>query len=146
MMIRISIAAISCLFLLSSATQARQCPDKKATQVDGSIVNSGDEDTCGVGLVIFGVGGGLFGEKCPDAKILTPAHQECLGDDNEGTKCVADDDMIVERQSCACGGLVVPWIAVGIPTTCECDPPIAFGTVEDFKTMPCPEVQDPTAR
>lgn len=145
-MIRISLAACSMLLLWTNVTEAHECPDTKATQVDGFVVNSGDVDTCGIGLVVFGVGGGIFGESCPDYKILTPAHQECLGDTNDGTKCVADDDMAVTRQSCSCGGLVLPWIAVGIPTTCECDSETSFGTVEDFKTVPCPLEQDPSAR
>ncbi|MCC6408557.1 MAG: hypothetical protein IT453_15450 [Planctomycetes bacterium] len=132
------VSALAALATLAVARQSSSsCPDKKASQVPAEIKLSEATHTCGIGFVVFGVGGGIFGEECPETKITTPAHQTCQGEENAGTACVPEGDMAVTVRDCSCGGLVIPVIQVGIPTTCECDPPVNAGTVEDFKTVVC---------
>ena len=45
----------------------------------------------------------------------------------------------VTARNCKCGGLIIPGLQIGIPTTCECGEAYAFGTVEDAMTVPCPD-------
>jgi hypothetical protein len=116
------------------------CPDVKATQVDAELQQSGSPKTCGIGLVIFGVGGGIVGEKCYPMQTTVPAHQECKGENNPGTYCAPDGDMPVTSKMCHCGGLVVPIVQIGVPTTCVCGDSSNSGTVEDFKTQDCVNV------
>ena len=117
-----------------------ECPDQRASQVDAKVSYSGSAKTCGVGLVIFGVGGGIVGEKCYPLKITTPAHQECQGEPGEGTRCVPDGELEVKAEKCHCGGLVVPILQIGVPTTCVCSDAGSAGTVEDSETVLCAEV------
>ncbi|MBI5435073.1 MAG: hypothetical protein HZA52_19720 [Planctomycetes bacterium] len=129
---------VSALATLAVARQSTSsCPDTKATQVPVEITTAGATHTCGLGFVVFGIGGAILGEECPESKITTPAHQTCGDEENPGTACVPEQDMVVTVRDCNCGGLVIPVIQVGIPTTCECDPPMNAGTVEDFKTVVC---------
>jgi len=115
------------------------CADTKATQVDVEITKSGDAHRCGIGIVVLGVGGGLFGPRCVEHETRTPAHQACMGEANKGTKCVPETTLGVETRDCHCGGLVIPGIEIGIPTTCVCSDWFASGTVEDMKTVLCNE-------
>jgi hypothetical protein len=117
---------------------SQKCQNKMASQVQATSENLGSPKTCGIGVVVFGVGGGIVGEECFPLVVTTPAHQECKGRSNEGTKCVPDADLIVEKAKCKCGGLVIPIFQIGVPTTCECGKPTAAGTIEDAKTVECP--------
>jgi len=129
------IAVILSTFNLASASAP--CVDTAASQVEVSIIKHGDSERCGVGIVIFGVGGSLIGSKCSEHETRTPAHQACEGEVNAGTKCVPETSLAVETRDCKCGGLVIPWIEIGIPTTCVCGDWTNSGTVEDMKTALC---------
>ena len=114
------------------------CSDTKATQVDIAYTQQGSTERCGLGIVIFGFGGALIGSKCSQFEVKTPAHQICEGEPAEGMNCEFETAMTVEQRECHCGGLVIPGIEVGIPTTCVCDDTWGYGgTVEDFKTTSC---------
>ncbi len=117
-----------------------ECPDVKASQVDGSTeaAEGATVKTCGIGLVVFGFGGGIVGESCPSTQVKTPAHQACKGEVSEGKECLQDDDVPVTASDCQCGGLIIPGISVGIPIKCKCGDSYPFGTVEDAKTADCP--------
>jgi hypothetical protein len=114
-----------------------RCPDQKAQEVPASKVSKGAVKTCGIGVVAFGLGGAIFGSECPEAKITYPAHQVCAGDALEGHKCVKEQDLKVKREECDCGGLVIPWIEIGIPAKCVCEEVEGGGHVEDFQTKEC---------
>jgi hypothetical protein len=117
--------------------QSRSCPNVCASNVDARIVESADASTCGFGIVIFGFGGGLWGEDCPEFRLLYPAHQECRGATNPGTRCVPETALTVQKDRCDCYG-VLPIIESGFPLDCDCTPDAAGGgTVEDFKTEVC---------
>ncbi len=125
--------------LPSSALPGSSCPDTQATEVPLTVTESGGTERCGVGLVIFGIGGGLFGGKCPKFETKVPAHQVCEGEVGIGTRCVPEQDLPVHMRECGCGGLVVPGLEIGIPTNCLCDDWGATGAgfVEDAETAPC---------
>ncbi|MEM7309804.1 MAG: hypothetical protein AAF682_24220 [Planctomycetota bacterium] len=137
----------ACLVAAAAAAQeggdtggtGSRCPDTKASQIPGSSgpAAGASTATCGVGLVVFGFGGGIVGEPCPSTKVWVPAHQVCLGKPSEGTRCVPDGTRSVTARDCDCGGLVIPGLEIGIPTDCQCGPPYVFGDVEDFKTELC---------
>ncbi len=113
------------------------CPNVMASQVEAEYNYHGKPERCGVGIEILGVGGAIFGDLCYPYQSRVPAHQECMGKKNPGTRCVKDRDLIVRTRECDCAGLVIPWIKIGIPVSCECDDWYDDGTVEDFKTVPC---------
>jgi hypothetical protein len=114
------------------------CPNTKASQVDARTESLGDVDTCGFGFVIFGVGGGIFGDDCPEFRLFYPAHQVCRGEPAAGMHCVPSGALAVQKEECECGGLVLPLIELGIPTECVCtDDPAGGGTVEDATTQAC---------
>lgn len=120
-----------------------RCPNQKAIQVPGAseAAQGASVSTCGIGFLFFGFGGGIVGEDCPSAIVLTPAHQTC-GEPGPETMCVPDGDMPVTAKECHCGGLVIPGLEIGIPTSCDCGPSFPFGTVEDAKTVLCPDEGD----
>ncbi|MCC7012417.1 MAG: hypothetical protein IT454_07655 [Planctomycetes bacterium] len=121
---------------LGSATPS--CPDTKASQVDARVETAGDIDTCGLGLVIFGVGGAIVGDDCPEVRLFYPSHQECLGEKGVGKRCVSGGDLTVRKEDCECGGMILPLIEIGIPTECECKiDPAGGGTIEDSGTENC---------
>ncbi len=116
---------------------AGTCPDQRASQVDGKITQAGQMKVCGIGLVIFGVGGAIVGEDCWQFELKTPAHQECLGEPLPDYYCEKQGDLPVEMRTCKCGGLVIPGIQIGIPTECVCSEWSILGHVEDFQTAYC---------
>lgn len=120
-----------------SGSGGKACPDRQATDIPASEVHSGGTKTCGIGFVAFGLGGGLFGEDCPKVKYLYPAHQKCQDGKLEGHKCVSDGPVPVIRQECDCGGLVIPFLDVGVPAKCVCEETDGGGNIEDFKTEKC---------
>jgi hypothetical protein len=130
--------AVSTVAAQSGGSTGFQCPNEKASQVDAEVTESGGSETCGIGLVVFGIGGGIFGEECPGVRAYVPAHQVCSGEKSPGTMCTKQGDLIVTAEKCGCGGLVLPIVEIGVPTSCECEP-LPTGTVEDFQTVPCPE-------
>lgn len=140
-MLKMKLVSLAVLFLLLAATPLRtafaECPNTSASQVDVEFQAHGELKTCGLGFVIFGIGGAILGENCPEHETRVPAHQECRGAENAGTKCSKDTDLAVETRECACGGLVIPGIRIGIPTTCSCEGWYKSGTVEDFRTERC---------
>ncbi len=117
--------------------KADTCPDQKASQVDGKFTQFGNKKVCGLGIVIFGVGGSIIGEDCWQVEMKTPAHQECLGEPLPDHYCEKQGELQVEVRTCKCGGLVIPGIQVGFPTDCVCSDWTNFGSVEDFQTDYC---------
>ena len=102
---------VSSLGLVAFGAGDGGCTNKQATDVPVQITESGASERCGIGIKLFGYGGGLFGEKCPEFEILVPAHQKCTGEDNPGTDCAPEQDLPVQTRECSC--------------------------VEDFQTVPC---------
>jgi len=117
--------------------QGSVCANVKATQVDAEFETSGVPKTCGLGIVIFGVGGSIVGEKCYPLETTVPAHQTCQGEANFGTYCAPDGRIQVDSRECRCGGLVLPFLNTGIPAKCICKDADTQGTVEDFETKEC---------
>jgi len=134
----IAVLLITALFSDHSAAQAGQgCSNTKATQVPVEVTKSGSSERCGIGLVIFGFGGAIIGSKCKQFETMTPAHQTCSDEASLGNSCVLEGTEKVQTRECSCGGLVIPGIEIGIPTSCVCGDWYPNGTVEDFKTAPC---------
>jgi hypothetical protein len=123
--------------LFGGLASARDCPDQKATNVPPQVIESGDKETCGLGIQIFGIGGSIIGESCPKWLHLIPAHSDCLGDALVGYECRPVGTFAVQRQSCDCGGLVLPFIETGIPTSCECTDPVNAGGYITYGTFAC---------
>ena len=142
----IAIRTAAALLLVSIAARGtalaqdggRTCPDEKASQVPVEIVKGGDYERCGLGIVVFGIGGAILGSKCYEHEVRTPAHQECKGERAVDMSCVKETDLIVECRYCHCGGLIIPGLEIGLPVSCVCTEWYAFGTVEDFQTKACP--------
>ncbi len=116
--------------------QEVKCPDVKASQVSTAVNDLGDVVTCGLGIKILGIGGGLFGPSCPDKKETTPAHQECKGEKSEGNKCVPDGELSVVLEDCECSSATLFGTGILIPS-CDCTAVPTDGKVEDFKTALC---------
>jgi hypothetical protein len=122
----------------SQAMQVQGCMHQKATQVDSKTEDDGATKSCGlIGIRIFGWGGALFGEDCPEKKVTTPAHQECRGEKVPNFNCIKEGTLDVLVKDCDCGGLILPVLDTGIPLTCNCGPEHKEGTVEDFETVNC---------
>jgi hypothetical protein len=138
----VGVAAASLALVAGFVSARPDCANTKASQVQGTTQDQGTVHTCGLGLVVFGVGGGIFGTDCPSTQVFTPAHQECSLP-NPGTVCEPDDDMVVTKRECHCGGLILPIFEIGIPTECVCGPDVPFGTVEDAKTSRCDNAGKP---
>jgi hypothetical protein len=111
------------------------CPNLKSSQIDGRI-DEGPTVTCGYGFRIFGLGGGIFGEKCPTFKISYPSHQECAGEANQGTLCAPDGQLAVRREDCECVEHTLLGTGILFPD-CECGAAFDFGHIEDSATRPC---------
>ncbi len=121
-------------------TQTSDCNSLIAINKQPTVVDEGGTRTCGVGLVIFGVGGSIWGEKCPKIQHKTPAHQVCeivqlpIPDIFH---CQKEQNLPVYTRENSCGGAVIPYIEVGVPTTCNYGEWKENGDVEDFETVPC---------
>lgn len=113
------------------------CPNKRATNVEAEVKERGRARTCGVGIKILGVGGSIIGSRCPRFEIKIPAHQTCKGDPAEGMKCIPDGVLRIEIRECNCGGLIIPYLNTGLPTTCTCGDWGDGGQVETFRTVSC---------
>lgn len=116
------------------------CPNQKASQVRSEVKNIGDAKTCGIGIVVFGIGGGIFGETCHPTKHTYPAHQVCNGEYGDHMRCTLEQSLDIKEEKCKCGGLVLPILQTGIPTSCVCSDNGPRGSIEDFKTEACPGV------
>lgn len=132
-------AALLCTtwFTHARAGETPACTHTKASQVEARTADLGKKRTCGAGLYVFGVGGAILGEECPQTRVFYPAHQVCNGEHADNVRCEPDGTLPVERKSCSCGGLVIPFINTGIPTSCVCSDATTGGTVEDFRTVSC---------
>jgi hypothetical protein len=133
------IAAMVCAtwFAQAKAGDEPACPHTRASQVNAFTYDLGPSRRCGVGLYLFGFGGAILGELCPAFRMFHPAHQVCLGEHADDMRCEPEGPLEVKRKSCSCGGLVIPVIDTGVPTSCVCDNETAAGTVEDFRTVLC---------
>jgi len=133
-----------CVFFGGRAT-ADDCPDQKATNIPPEVVESPDKKTCGLGIQIFGIGGSIIGESCPKWLQFVPAHSDCQGAELVGHECRPLGTASVTMQRCKCGGLVLPFIETGIPSTCECSDPVAAGAYITYGTFPCDDAAPPTS-
>lgn len=113
-----------CSYLMPAWTQAQ-------VKVDGGY------ERCGLGLQILGIGGAIWGEKCPRHEIAIPAHTHCVGSDTAALDCVVNHWAPVQRRSCDCDGLVIPLLETGIPTKCVCTDWVEFGQVPVHVAVPC---------
>jgi hypothetical protein len=137
---------IVCLgVVFGGRSMADDCPDQKATNVPPEVIESADKKTCGLGIQIFGIGGSIIGESCPKWMHFIPAHSDCLGAALVGYECRPVGTFAVERQVCDCGGLVLPFIETGIPTTCECSDPVNAGSYITYGTYVCEGSTPPTS-
>jgi len=123
--------------LLAGAPLAQECPDEKATNVDARIDPQGHKSTCGFGFVLFGIGGGILGEDCYRQEFLYPAHQECQGEQLAFHYCETEGNVEVRLRECHCGGAVIPFLQIGVPTDCECGDWVNAGQIEDAQTRYC---------
>lgn len=118
--------------------QDTDCPNIQAMQVNTKVVTTGDSERCGLGIQVFGFGFAFFGELCPDKKETIPAHQVCdYETEAKGKNCLFEVSLETIVEECDCGGLVLPLLDTGIPTSCKCEIMPMGGTVEDFKTVEC---------
>lgn len=138
------LAIVCSVVFFGGRAAANDCPDQKATNVPPEIIVSADKKTCGLGIQIFGVGGSIIGESCPAWMHLIPAYSDCLGDELVGHECRPLGTVAVQVQRCDCGGLVLPFIETGIPTTCECTDPVSAGGYITYGTYACDETTPPT--
>jgi hypothetical protein len=122
----------------SAATpQSSGCPNVRASLVDARTEGMGDSERCGLGVSLFGWGVGLFGPRCPDKKATYPAHGECSGARNDGTRCVKQGDLKVTLEECECSVAGIFGTGLSLPH-CSCSPSSADGgTVENFVTQNC---------
>lgn len=137
-----SLARSLCLLFLGLAAFAPRaaadlaCPNTRACQVDARIESQGDEERCGIGLTLFGFDISIGGPKCPKNRIVYPAHQECHGAANGGTRCVPEQELPVTREKCECERVTVLGTGFSVPE-CDCEFDGNIGEIEDFKTERC---------
>jgi hypothetical protein len=133
----ISIAAVLALAGLCPAQET--CPNTKASQVPARIQDSGPFKRCSVGIAILGHQFGIGGGRCPMLRLITPAHQECRGNVNIGTRCVYEQTLAVRQQRCGCmWTTVIGTDGTGIiEGECVCVDAGTAGTVEDASTETC---------
>lgn len=120
--------------------EAADCNNLIAVNQDPEIIDDGGDRTCGVGLVIFGFGGSIWGEKCPKVQHKIPAHQVCQSVElpiPDVFHCKKELNVPVYTRENDCGGAVIPYIEVGIPTSCIYGEWKENGDVEDFETLHC---------
>jgi hypothetical protein len=138
--IHVTAATLALAILGSRAHAAPQvtadCPNTKASQVDARVENGGNVRRCGVGIRIFGIGGGIFGPRCPEMKFTYPSHQECNGDQAQGTLCEPEGQIPVTFERCECSSATFLGTGLLIPS-CSCASGGTAGHVEDARTVPC---------
>lgn len=122
--------------LAPNAAAHVDCPNTRACQVDARIDAQGDEERCGIGLSLFGYDISIGGPKCPAYRLHYPAHQECHGAANGGTRCVFEQNLPVQKEKCECERLTVLGAGLSLPE-CECEDQGTAGDIEDFKTERC---------
>jgi hypothetical protein len=123
--------------LAHSAPQATaDCANTKASQVDARVVPGGSVRRCGIGIRIFGIGGGVFGPRCPEKKFTYPSHQECRGENALGSFCEPEGTLPVTVEECECGTATLLGTGLLIPI-CDCDSGGTAGHIEDARTSPC---------
>ena len=140
----LSAVACSSMALPAAATRSKgnDCHDVRASQVDARIDNLGESQRCGLGIRIFGLGGGIFGPSCPDKKATYPAHQVCRGEVNPGTRCVPEGRLPVVVEDCECSRATVLGTGLLLPS-CNCHNVPDESHVEDARTEACPPILDP---
>ena len=129
--------ALMAVLLARSSPGQEPCPDVRASQVDGKVQWVGEVVRCGIGFRIFGLGGGIFGPRCPEEKHHIPAHQVCQGEPNDGTRCVPAGTLEIEKDECECSSATILGTGLLFPS-CNCaESGLSAGTVEDFATERC---------
>lgn len=127
---------LSSAALLPAAAQVGHCPDVVATNVAARIDPGSQENQCVLTITLFGIEIGVHFGRCPVLQTVYPAHQECLGQFNEGTQCSPGEELEVRLQKCECSLLLGRTLGVPIPG-CDCKDSGTAGTIEDAKTTPC---------
>jgi hypothetical protein len=124
---------------VSSPAPGDGCPDERASEVAAAVHESKAFTYCGTGVVLFGLELSFQGERCPEWRVVYPAHQTCSGETLAGHRCVPEDPLPVTLQECTCERYAIPLLEIGIASPfCECDDALETGHVEDFETEVCP--------
>jgi hypothetical protein len=129
-------------FGTQAAAQVGQCPNQRATNVDTEFGDSGTYDTCRDYVLILGLRITQNVSMCPMWTSMHPAHQECLGAPSVGTRCVFESTLAVLTRTCECQANGSPLFG-SVVEDCVCDDPVEVGTLEDFQTLACIEVDPP---
>ena len=125
-----------------AAAQVGQCPNQRATNVETDFAESGTHDTCRDYVLILGLRITQNVSTCPLWTSMHPAHQECRGAASMGTRCVFESTLAVLTRSCECQADGTPLFG-SVSEDCVCGDPVEIGTLEDFQTLACIEVEPP---
>lgn len=131
------LATTLALAALAATAPAQECPDEKATDVEGHVKESKKYQRCGFGFQLFGHDLDLFGEKCPRWKKIYPEHQKCQGETLVGHECVYDELLEVSRLDCDCAQATIIFDTGLAFPECDCDYGGVAGYIEDFTTREC---------
>lgn len=116
------------------AQHSGACPHQGAHPFPGSNQEIPPVRTCGHSLTLFGVEVHVHGPSCPSARMLTPAHQECLGEPQFGTRCLDLGFVPIVFATCSCtkhgGALLSFW-------SCDCTALGMYGFLPNAMTSPC---------
>ena len=132
---RIGAGALLCAAALLAPARAGDCPDQRATHVDGHVAESSSYSLCESRLELFGLGLTLRVD-CPKWLRVYPDHQECLGEFAPGRDCLPQGLLDVQLLLCECRGVITPDGTLGHPA-CDCQYQGSIGVVETFRTAPC---------
>ena len=133
--LRLGAAALLCAATLLAPARADDCPDQKATHVDGHLVESSTYSICETQLDLFGLGLTLRID-CPRWIRVYPDNQQCLGEYAHGRDCVPHAFLDVQLLLCECRGVLTPDGTLGYPS-CDCEFDSSIGVVETFATAIC---------
>lgn len=125
-----------------ASAQTPSCPNTKHTYVQETEQSSATGTYCGISIDFFGLHVGI-GTWCPEHKITTPGHNECLGAPNPGTMCVPTGTVTPMKKKCDCAGLSLPVLGSIAPFGCKCGAPVALQPIQDAMTVPCPGYPNP---
>lgn len=129
--------ALACSFGAQIGS-AQDCPNVRASYVPPSVTHSSTSERCGVGISLFGLGVSVFGPSCPAARFTTPGHGVCNGAPSPGNRCVPAGLVDVIYEKCECADATALGTGLLLPD-CDCQvQPISGGTVENWRTKPCP--------
>jgi len=118
------------------------CRQEAATVVPEDWQDVGARIPCGKPITVLGASGGAhaFRPTCPEFRLITPQHGECLGELAPGMQCRLAEVLPVSLLRCECDRPILGngWVASG----CSCWFDSIAGTVESFETRPCEKPHD----